>query len=321
MSWLPTAGALALIGTASVSLPEPAAPIPAAPIPGQIPAEVIDLTAERYQRMTVPVSVMGEGPFRFIVDTGAQATVISNILADRLLLGERRHATLVGLNSRREVQTAAIPALSLGSRTFRIQTAALVEPLHIGAADGILGLDSLQHQRVLIDFRAGSIAVSDTANGSRSGYDIVVRARRKLGQLIIARARIDGVRTAVIVDTGAQSSVGNPELERRLRRARDLGDSQMTDINGIQRSGAVRVARSLEIDRVRLANLPITFADSPTFHALGLQDEPTLLLGMSEMRLFNRVAIDFGTREVMFDLPRQLDWPESGSRLGPQRRS
>jgi hypothetical protein len=34
-----------------------------------------------------------------------------------------------------------------------------------------------------------------------------------------------------------------------------------------------------------------------------------LLLGMSELRLFNRVAIDFSTREVLFDLPRDADWP------------
>ena len=273
-------------------------------------AEVIDLSAERYERMTVPVTIMGEGPFRFIVDTGAQATVISQTLADRLPLGERLGATLVGLNSQRPVEVTSIPELSLGSRTFAIQTAALVDPFHIGAADGILGLDSLQRQRVLLDFRAGSIAVGDAEERGNSGYDIVVRARRRLGQLIIARARIDGVRTAVIIDTGAQSSVGNPTLMRRLSRARSLGDTQMTDINGIESLGAVRIVRTLQIDRVQLANLPITFADSPTFHALGLDDEPALLLGMAELRLFNRVAIDFSTREVLFDLP-------AGSSLDP----
>jgi predicted aspartyl protease len=309
MSWLPITGALALLGTAAAAThEEPAAP----PAP-----DVLDLAAERFERMTVPVSVMDEGPFRFIVDTGAQATVISLALADRLLPGDRQAAMLVGLNSQRMVQTTSIPRLSLGSRTFPVQTAALVDPFHIGAADGILGLDSLQHQRVLLDFRAGRISIADSEDGGRSGYDIVVRARRKLGQLIIARARIDGVRTAVIIDTGAQGSVGNPELDRRLRRARAMGDSHMTDINGIERTGAVRVARALEIDRARLANLPITFSDSPTFRALGLVDEPALLLGMSELRLFNRVAIDFSTREVLFDLPRDADWPSpsSASRL------
>lgn len=309
MRWRNLAGLLVVIGTAALATqPESAAPPQ---------SEVLDMAAERYERMTVAVSIMGEGPFRFIVDTGAQATVISNVLADRLELGEREAAMLVGLNSQRMVETASIPEFSLGSRTFMVQTAALVDAYHIGAADGILGLDSLQHQRVLLDFEKGLIAVADAEQG-RSGYDIVVRARRRLGQLIIAKARIDGVRTAVIIDTGAQGSVGNPELGRRLRRARELGSSQMTDINGIERSGDVRVARALEIDRVRLGNLAITFTDSPTFHALGLTDEPALLLGMSELRLFNRVAIDFSTREVLFDLPRGADWPGPGraSRLG-----
>lgn len=312
MTWFGMAGALALIGATAASaqqgIPQPGGPLKAEIAPSAY--EVLELQLERYRRMTVPVTIMGEGPFRFIIDTGAQATVLSHDLADRLQLNERDTATLVGMNSRRAVQTALIPELSLGSRSFPIQAAPLVEGAHIGAADGILGLDGLQNQRVLLDFRKGEIAVADAENMLRkSGYDIVVRARRKLGQLIIARARLDGVRTAVIIDTGAQGSIGNPALLRRLRRTRELGSSQMTDINGVESTGAVRIARELEIGRARLSNLPITFSDSPTFQALGLEDEPALLLGMSELRLFNRVAIDFRRREVLFDLPSETYWP------------
>ena len=51
------------------------------------------------------------------------------------------------------------------------------------------------------------------------------------------------------------------------------------------------------------------FANSPTFHALDLSDEPALILGMSELKLFRRVAIDFKTRRVLFDLPPQRASP------------
>jgi hypothetical protein len=63
----------------------------------------------------------------------------------------------------------------------------------------------------------------------------------------------------------------------------------------------VRLARSIQIDGISLNNVPITFVDSPTFAALGLDNEPALVLGMEELRLFRRVAIDFGARKVLFD--------------------
>jgi hypothetical protein len=202
------------------------------------------------------------------------------------------------------VETAAIDGIELGSRSFNVATAPLVEGQNLGGADGILGLDSLQGQRVLIDFREKAIHVADARElGGNRGYEIVVKAQRRLGQLIITAARIDGIKVAVIIDTGAQGSTGNPVLQQRMRRLRDAGQGTMTDVNGKSLSGAVRVARELEVDRVQLHNLPILFADSPTFHALGLSGEPALILGMEQLRLFNRVAIDFNTQRVLFDLP------------------
>ena len=43
----------------------------------------------------------------------------------------------------------------------------------------------------------------------------------------------------------------------------------------------------------------------PAFEALGLNRKPALLLGMQDLRSFDRVAIDFSTRRILFDLPRE----------------
>jgi hypothetical protein len=56
--------------------------------------------------------------------------------------------------------------------------------------------------------------------------------------------------------------------------------------------------------RVQLRNIPVLFADAPPFRVLGLSDKPALILGMEELRLFRRVAIDFKRRQILFDLPR-----------------
>ena len=67
--------------------------------------------------------------------------------------------------------------------------------------------------------------------------------------------------------------------------------------------GRVRLARVLDLDGAQISNFLISFSDSPTFAAMGLDDEPAMILGMSELRLFRRVAIDFASRRVLFDLP------------------
>ena len=280
--------------------------------------EVLQLDRERYNRLTVPVTIGEHGPFDFMVDTGAQATVLSTRLADQLGLGERQSARLIGMASIRDIETASIDGLALGSRTFDIEIAAIVEQANIGGADGILGLDSLQDQRVLLDFRERTIAVADAETlGGNRGYDIIVRARDELGQLVITGANIDGVRVAVIVDTGAQRSIGNSALRDRLR-GRNSGTMEMTDINGVQIDGNVRIARDMRIGRARMTNIPVAFVESPTFAALGLADQPAMVLGMNELKLFQRVAIDFRDRRVLFDLPRGsrdwLDEPIGGSR-------
>ncbi len=309
MSWLGIAGALAFFGSSAATVTE--TEIVAAA--DEAATEIIMLEDERYRRMTVPVMINGQGPFDFMIDTGAQATVMSHALADMLQLNDRETATLVGMASSREVQTTMVPRLSYGSSERYDALAALVESSNIGGADGILGLDSLQDRRVLLDFQNLIMEVADSS-GSRQnrGFDIVVRARRIGEQLIIARARIDGVRTAVIIDTGAQGSIGNDALFERLRRKQGSVETEMTDINGVQANGITRVARTLELDRANLSNFHIAFAESPLFAALDLDEEPAMILGMNELRLFERVAIDFASRRVLFDLP-------EGSRLPPIR--
>jgi predicted aspartyl protease len=291
-----------------------AATVDIGPVPNAGAGEILRMEPETHERLTVPVTIQGKGPFRFMLDTGAQATVLSTVLADQLMLTDRHAATLVGMASTRSVETTMIPNFGLGSRTFPIRVAPLIDPANIGGADGILGIDSLQGQRVLLDFRKQQIAVADARKlGGDRGFEIVVKAREKLGQLIITHASIDGVRTAVLVDTGAQGTVGNPLLLRKLSKARRVGESEMTDVNGQALSGVTRQGGSLRIGRASLNGFPITFADSPTFHVLDLQDEPALILGMSELKLFNRVAIDFQQRRILFDLPRKAISPGNPS--------
>jgi predicted aspartyl protease len=283
-------------------------PSPAAGDNAPPATQTFKLEPDGHDRLTVAVTIGGQGPFDFMIDTGAQATVLSRELADRLQLTDRTPATLIGLVSKVATETVAVDSLLLGEHNFSISHAPLVDAVHLGSGvDGILGIDGLQERRVLIDFIRRRIEVADAAQlGGNRGYEIIVRARRKLGQLIITDAVVDGVRTAVLVDTGAQSSIINHALAERLRTGSRL-TSQLTDVNGTQVEGQLYTLRKFGIDKLTINDIPAFVTESPAFDALGLSDKPAMILGMRELRLFRRVAIDFDTRRILFDVPRARD--------------
>lgn len=265
--------------------------------------DVIATRDDRYFRMTVPVTFGEKGTYRFMVDTGAQATVITSQLNETLQLRPTGRALIVGMASSAWADTVEIDEMSMGEQTFSGLTAPVLDARHVGA-DGIVGLDSLQSLRILMNFRENSITLVDANERQSSrGYEIIVRARRKLGQLIITNAVIDGVKAAVIIDTGAQGSMGNLALRGRLR-ARKSPEVTATDVNGVSITGELRFARRVKIQDLELNNVPIAYADTPAFDALGYADKPALTLGMRHLRMFDRVAIDFKKRQVLFDLPR-----------------
>ncbi len=268
-------------------------------------AEVIALDQERYRRMTVPVMVDGAGPYAFMIDTGSQATAITHEIRSALNLAPAGTAMLVGMASRRMVDLASVGRIDFGSNSFTDFIAPVLMREHVGA-DGIIGLDALQDFRVLIDFRNQTIAVEDASTKDRGkGYEIIVRARTKLGQLLITDALVEGVRATVIIDTGAQASLANTALQDRIR-AKRAQEVTTTDVNGVDLLGQLAIVRSLSIDGLALTNVPLTFADTPAFAALGLADRPALSLGMQHLALFDRVAIDFARKRIAFDVPRDI---------------
>lgn len=297
-------GAVALLAVAPLAAADNGNFPPAAEAPetAEIAPDVLQAQRDRYERLTIPVTIEGKGPYRFMVDTGSQATVVSRAVSEQLQLPALGKATLVAMGSRREVDLVELSGLEFAGRLFDNLQAPLLEAYNVGA-DGILGLDSLQDMRVLIDFKEDRMLVSDAGSlGGNRGYEIVVKARRRLGQMIITDARIDGIRTAVIIDTGAQNTVANMALKNKMRAKGDVV-VESTDVNGVKVYGNLGYARKMSIGGLEMTGIPVTFADSPAFDALDLAKKPALIMGMRNLQNFDRIAIDFSTGQVLFDVP------------------
>lgn len=280
--------------------------------------DVITTQDDRNDRLTVPVKIGARGPFQFLIDTGAENTVLSSGVVSTLALPVSGRVKLTGVAGSEMVDTVEVDQIDLGKRSYYGILAPVLESGDIGA-DGIIGLDSLQGQRVQIDFRKGVMAVADARTlGGNRGYEIVVTARRRSGQLIMTQAQVDGIRVDVVIDTGSDTSIGNRALQRALTRRGTNGQAELQSVTGQSIVADLGYARALRIGEVTFANVRIAYADSPHFEKLQLLERPALFLGMRDLRQLDRVAIDFSTRKIYFDLPESaFDWHDNnlGSRL------
>jgi predicted aspartyl protease len=279
------------------------------PVPPATPALLDQQQAETLglkdlnERLTVGVEIGGRGPFPFIVDTGAERTVISSELARTLALRPGRLTTVHSMSEVSRIATVVIPGLRVGLRTVADIHAPALARANLGAS-GILGVDSLQNQRVTFDFRRRQMTVvpSRRAEERWPGLNTVVVTGRSLyGRLVLVDAAVDGQRVWVIIDTGSEVSVGNSALRAALARRRRLGE--MAPINMMSITGGLiqaqySVARRIRIGGLDINNMPIAFADVHPFRQLGLTDRPALLLGMDALQLFDRVSVDFANRRV-----------------------
>ena len=293
------AAALALL-LANSELPATHA---ANPLPEAGDIDIIKTRTNVDRRMTVPVRIGQQGPFRFVIDTGSQTTVMARDIAERMRLPLARRARIVGIGGTETADTVIVSEIGLGRRSFQDLEVVLFEGRHIGA-DGIVGIDSLQRQRVVLDFNRNQLMVGNArSTGGNSGFEIVVIARRRLGQLIMTDAVIDGVGADVIIDTGADTSIGNRALQRALNRRATNEMVSLISVTGQVAIAELSYPRKLSIGAFDITNLIVAYTDAPVFDVLNLTRRPALLLGMRELRLFKRVAIDFGTNRVYFDLP------------------
>jgi predicted aspartyl protease len=283
------------------------------PVDGTTQTEDVRFKDDGAERMTVSVEVSGKGPYRFLVDTGADRTALSTEMARNLQLPRGTAARLHSVAGVQEVQTATVSSLRLTSRPFSVTNAPLLSEFHMGA-DGILGVDSLKSQRVMFDFKSNTMSVVPSAQrllpDDRDKDTIVVTARQRNGRLVLTNARVDDHNVAVILDTGSQVTIGNAALRSRLlrgdRRALDrLGSVRLRSVTGHEIVGEYMMVKKLEIGGATLTDLAIVFADAHTFRQLKLDKGPAMLLGMNAMRAFDRVSIDFANKKLRLMLPEQ----------------
>jgi predicted aspartyl protease len=276
-----------------------------------------EFAIDKSLRMTVPVRINDSAEYAFIVDTGAERTVIANELAALLALKNDKKLRLATISGPATVNSFRVERLSTATVSMENLVAPGLERSNLGAY-GLLGIDSLQNKKVDIDMRTATMTVLPAKaklEGARLDRGmIIVSARRKGGQLILSDATVNGAKVDIIIDTGTQNSLGNQKLrDALLRRNRKGGfiPVLMQSVTGKHVVGDFTQIRSIEIGGFTIGDLPITFSDNYAMGALHLDKRPAIFLGMDALRLFDRVIIDFARKQVSFALPKGVRRIES----------
>ncbi|MDR3528619.1 MAG: retroviral-like aspartic protease family protein [Rhizomicrobium sp.] len=280
------------------------------PVPGAPPDDAARIATEddAAARMVIPVMIGGRGPFRFVVDTGADRSVIADDVALQLGLIRGNDVTVQGVVRSYNSRFVAVADLTFGSSQRRNLSMPVLPRLYM-EADGYLGLDAVDGSRVTLDFQNRSLQID---HSHHAGYviarpqEVAIPVRGAMGHLRALNCRVEDVAATCFLDTGAQISCGNTRLFKALLEHNpDTVVVGTLPITGI--TGGVIMAKIVRVNRIKLHGVTFTdavvaIADMQVFDVWGLAQEPALLVGMNFLRQFARVSIDYAVKEIRFDL-------------------
>lgn len=257
-------------------------------------------------QVMVPVLIDGQGPFKFIVDTGANTSCLSVALADRLALPEGPSVTVNTVAGAKARRSVLVERLQVGAKTRR-RIRAPVLPITGIDADGVLGVDWLKGQRLVLGFKQERMEITRSRlERSRDG-SVVVPARRRSGQLTIVDADLGGDPISAIIDSGSEVSLANSALRglvRKRDRASAVGDRvTLLTVAGERFHGEGGYLPFIRLGGLQLGNVPVVYGDTHVFKLWELETAPAIIIGMDMLRQFETVALDFGRSAVRFDFP------------------
>ena len=187
--------------------------------PGSTTSSVTTVT-DVAQRLIINVRIEGQGPYRFLVDTGADRTVVATDVAAELGLIAGERVMLEGVVRAVAAETVSVSELSFGTVRCRDLVVPIL-PASMLEADGYLGLDVLDNHRVTLDFQKSHFAggrfavpaqhlLGSTQRGSHSRHRVIgPSASRQLLGRWDTRHRVHRYRRRVV---GWQFRITDPRL-------------------------------------------------------------------------------------------------------------
>jgi len=261
-------------------------------------------TKDAAGRAVALININGQGPFRFILDTGANRSVLSRALATRLGLASSGEGVVHSIDGAQPAMLVNVESISFGAlHLSRGDTPVLDGPM-LSGENGLLGVDGMAGRLLHIDFARHCVEIyENAAQLPMQGWQSV-SARVQFGSLLMVPGEIMGVHVNVLIDTGAEISLANQHFRDALHgiAARSV---QYHNGRAFTFGRPIVLAETVWTPRLRLGhtaveNVTAYIGDFHIFEHWGLQDEPTLLIGMDVLARSSEMAIDYEHGVVYF---------------------
>lgn len=259
---------------------------------------------DRVGRIVVPVLINGKGPFRFLVDTGADGSLVSAALVSELGLAPNqiRDEQVEGTTGTEQLPCVTVDTLSIGSIVkHNIRLPVSRSPVMTGL-DGILGMAGFGAVRVVVDFRHNRVAVDRSSRTLPTSF-LDIHAQRSPGGLLIIPARVGDIPVAAVIDTGATETLGNAALRKALLREA-AANAASTQIYGVTRqvsNGGVAASPPIYLGPAEVLGLRIVYSNIPIFKTWNLDSQPALIIGMNALGVVNALVLDYPGAQVYLE--------------------
>lgn len=299
---LPLASAVASAQTAAPSVAEVVVTAPE-------PRYVAPTLRDRIGRIWAPVFIDGQGPFRFVLDTGATTVALSRDAATLLglRLDRARQVRLRGTTGSSLVPQITVDRIEIGDFLVENQRVILVDDA-FGGADGVLATRLLSDRRIFVEFRKDRIEITRSRGQPAPLGFTTIPVKFASRQVPWVDAWIGPVKVKAVIDTGAQQTLGNLALRVALaaarRRAMELRNEGVIGVTGDVQEGQSAGVPTIRLGNVQVSNARVNFVDLHIFEHWRMLDEPAILIGMDVIGVLDTFILDYRRRELQL-LPRR----------------
>jgi predicted aspartyl protease len=286
------------------------APTTGSLIPGDIEADqpgpmyAIPTLRDQFGRIVAAVMINGRGPFRFMLDTGSNRTVLAQSVLAKLDLEADPDASVsvVGVAGSRIAARVHIDSLDAGAMHFSDVDLPVLSGPVLYDLDGILGMEGFDGLKVSADFVRNSVSISKSRGRPAAARYAAIPVRFLSERLLLIDAVVGRLHVKAIIDTGSQRTLANGALLAALGGGRrdvpPTSPASVIDATQSQEPGLTARVPDILLGEATIQNLDVTFGDFQIFRTWGLENEPALLIGMDALGTLADLDIDYQRKEV-----------------------
>lgn len=232
-----------------------------------------------------PITINGNGPYDFIIDTATNSTLLDKGLAQKLKISPSDKILLSSSDGERSLERSQVAVIALGPAVSR-DTEVLLDALEslkgtFPTVKGILGQNVLLSNSYEIDYRKKVLRIGESCQ--RKSESIRLPFELLAGIPILKIRTENGTSIRLVADSGATNLLffdHMPQGVELLYQAASQ-NSKLTSISGVKEISAFQVLK-LRIGEVELHNV-----------LLGLDTGKHLPAdGLLPLNLFSRASIN-----------------------------